>query len=80
MDLELNCPHCNGNIVVNIKDINCAIFRHAVFKHSMQPIPPHETKIKCEQLVESNRVYGCAKPFKVIKENEKYITIICDYI
>ena len=80
MDLELNCPHCNGIIVVNTSHINCAIFRHAVYKNTMQPIHPHESKINCDKLIETNSVYGCTKPFKIIKEKDKYITIICDYI
>ena len=81
MDLELNCPHCNGIIiVVNTSQINCSIFRHAVYKNTMQQIPPHESKINCDKLIETNSVYGCARPFKVIKEKDKYITITCDYI
>jgi len=80
MDIEIICPHCGGMIVVNVRDINCAIFRHAVYKVNMQPIPPHESKEKCKEFFDSGIVYGCAQPFKIIKENEKYIAIICDYI
>ena len=80
MDVVLNCPHCQDFIIVNESQINCSIFRHAVYKNTMQQISPHESKINCDKLIETNSVYGCAKPFKVIKEKNKYITIICDYI
>jgi len=80
MYLELNCSHFNDIIIINTSHINCAIFRHAVYKNTMQPINPHESKINCDKLIETNSVYGCTKPFKVIKENDTYNTIICDYI
>jgi len=80
MDIELICPHCKDYFIVNKKDINCAIFRHAVFKKNFHPINPHETKEKCQELVDNNLVFGCAKPFKLILNNDKYEAEICDYI
>ena len=80
MEVELICPHCNELFVVNTKEINCGIFRHAVYKNNMKPINPHETKEKCEQLVNQNLVFGCAKPFKIIQELNKFTVEICDYI
>jgi hypothetical protein len=81
MDLEIivECPHCKGSS--HIEQINCGIFRHAVYKHNNEPIPPHTSKDECERLLSQNVVYGCAKPFKVIKNIEnRYIAIDCDYI
>jgi hypothetical protein len=80
MDLFINCPHCNNYFVVNVKDINCAIFRHAVYKNNNQPINPHESKVNCDNLVALDLVYGCAKPFRIKMHNNNYITEICDYI
>ena len=80
MDIELICPHCKDYFIVNKKDINCAIFRHAVFKKNFHPINPHEKKEQCENLVKQNLVYGCAKPFRVKLLDNKYVTEICDYI
>lgn len=68
------CPHCNEPIV--IEQINCAIFRHAVFKSNMEPIPPHSTREECEKLLKDDLVWGCGKPFKI--EDNK--AIICDYL
>lgn len=80
MDLELICPHCNNFVIVNTKDINCGIFRHAVYIKDMKPINPHETKENCDELVKNNLVYGCGKPFKIIQIDNKYFVEICDYI
>ena len=69
------CPHCN--VPVEIEQINCAIFRHAVYKQNNQQVPPHLPKAQCDQLVEQNLVYGCCKPFRVNHKNEAEV---CDYI
>jgi hypothetical protein len=81
MDLEFECPHCKTMFIVNTKEINCGIFRHAVFSNDLKPINPHETKENCNELVRNNLVYGCAGPLKIYKDNDnKYIIEICDYI
>lgn len=80
MDIQLEYPYCQNLFVVNTKEINCAIFRHAVFKSNMQPINPHESKENCDKLVAEGLVFGCAKPFKIIITDEKYLVEICDYI
>ena len=76
MDLILTCPHCFDTIIVNEKQLNCRIFRHAVYKKSLRQIPPHSSKEKCDKLVEENKVYGCAKPSKYVNGKLE----ICDYI
>lgn len=79
-DLVFVCPHCNDNVIINIREINCGIFRHAYYKNSMQQIPPHESKDNCDKLVQEEMIFGCAKPFQIVKENDEYIIRICDYI
>jgi hypothetical protein len=68
------CPHCKE--LLEIEQINCGIFRHAVFKHNFQPIPPHSSKQECDNLLKKNLVYGCGKPFQI----KNGITSICEYI
>lgn len=77
-NIVLKCPHCNDYI--EILEINCAIFRHGYFISNNEQINPHLKKDECDKLVENNLIYGCGKPFKVIKENNNYNAIICDYI
>ena len=68
------CPNCGAYAVID--EINCTIFRHAVYKTNLQPINPHATKEECEKLLANDEIYGCAKPFKY---DGKTIEI-CDYI
>lgn len=70
--LIIECPHCHESIIIYKNEINCRIFRHAVFKNGEQ-INPHASKEECERL----DVYGCKKPFRL---NEKDEPEICDYI
>ncbi|MAV56626.1 MAG: hypothetical protein CMI79_03745 [Candidatus Pelagibacter sp.] len=80
-DLVLECPHCNNIIIVNRKDINCAIFRHAILKETGKQIDPHSNKEVCDELVKTNKVFGCAKPFKLVKvDSLNYIAEKCHYI
>ena len=76
------CPHedCNQYIMVSKKEINCHIFRHGVRKHNFEQINPHSNKDICVNLKSSDSVYGCAKPFKIVKKDNKYYIEICEYI
>ena len=56
------CPHCD--CLVEIEAMNCGIFRHAVFKHNGQPVPPHASLQDCEVWLRMDIVYGCGKPFQ----------------
>ena len=78
--LHIECPHCKGGIIIEIKDINCGIFRHAIFKSSNEIVSPHASKENCEKLLENGYVYGCCKPFKLIKVGETYVPEVCEYI
>jgi hypothetical protein len=70
----VECPHCN--CIIYISELNCKIFRHGVFKHNMEPIPPHSSKHACELYIKDNLIWGCGKPFQ-IKGN---LAVECDYI
>jgi hypothetical protein len=72
------CPHCNCYVI--ILEINCAIFRHGILKSNFQQISPHLSKDECGELILKDLIYGCGKPFRIIKNNEEYIGEICDYI
>ena len=76
--LIVNCPKCNDPII--IEQINCSIFRHAIYKNTYQQINSHSTKEKIDNLIISGLVYGCGTPFKIILHDGKYDAIICDYI
>jgi hypothetical protein len=72
--MEVICPHCNGMVIID--KLNCAIFRHGVFKNTGKQIPPHASKEECDNWVKNNDIYGCGKPFQVI-ENK---AVVCEYI
>jgi hypothetical protein len=80
-ELIVKCPHCNEYII--IAQINCAIFRHGIYKHNLQQIDPHTSKEKCDLFIINNEIYGCGKPFRIKKINinsNEWISEICDYI
>jgi hypothetical protein len=62
-DYYFQCPHCREWVCVAPADIKCKIFRHGVFKKTLQPIPPHSTKQTCDQFVARGKIFGCGKPF-----------------
>ena len=77
-EFEVQCPHCKEYVI--IEQVNCAIFRHGVYKHNQQQIPPHLPKINCDELVCKDLIYGCGKPFKIELKNDQWIALECDYI
>lgn len=74
----VTCPHCF--VPVQIEQVNCAIFRHAVFKNNGRQVPPHLCKEECEKLIQNDQVYGCCKPFRLVLKENEYVAEICDYI
>ena len=77
----VDCPHCSDKILIYKNDLNCRIFRHGVYKKSLKQMNPHEKKEICDKLKNSNLIYGCGKPFKIIiKINEDEYAEIYDYI
>jgi hypothetical protein len=77
-EMIVKCPHCNENII--IEQINCAIFRHGIYKHNLQQIDPHLNKERCDELIKNNKIFGCGKPFLIKKINNIWESEICDYI
>lgn len=77
-NLIVKCPHCHEDVL--IEQINCAIFRHGVFKENMMQIPPHLPKNICDELYKKNLIFGCGKPFQLFQINNQYEAKICDYI
>lgn len=78
-EFEVICPYCKEYVI--IEQINCAIFRHGIYKQNFIQINPHLSKNECENLISNNLIYGCGKPFKIIKNSENiWIAIECDYI
>jgi hypothetical protein len=67
------CPHCEHYTM--IEQLNCGIFRHAVFKDGTD-VPPHSSKKDCERFVELDLVLGCCKPFQIVNQT----VIKCEYI
>ena len=81
MDIVFECPNCKSPFLVNEKDFNCKILRHAVFKNTLKEINPHSSKIECDKLIADDLVFGCAKPLTIVKNDKnKYIVTECDYI
>ncbi len=79
--ISLDCPHCSCQFMVMENEIACAIFRHAIYKNTFEQINPHMPKEECDTLFEEGKVYGCAKPFRLEKNEEgEYIAVVCDYI
>ena len=39
IEFEIKCPHCEEYII--IEQINCAIFRHGIYKLNFTQINPH---------------------------------------
>jgi hypothetical protein len=78
IDFVVECPHCK--IPVLIEKLNCAIFRHGSLKSDGQQIDPHASKELCGYYIEKNLINGCGKPFKVVKDDNNYVAIVCEYI
>lgn len=75
-----NCPHCDMYVQVPINQVNCKIFRHAVYKKNFIPINPHMSKYECDRLLNTHQIYGCTGPFKLTFVSDKIYAEICDYI
>ena len=67
--LIFQCPHCNDTILVKSNELNCRIFRHAVYKDTYTQVNPHLPQDQCEYLRTTDTVYGCCKPFKISLDN-----------
>jgi hypothetical protein len=77
LEIIVECPHCKDLIL--IEKINCSIFRHGVFKCNGKQLNPHAPKPECDLLFNKNLIYGCGKPFELIKKDDTFIAEICEY-
>lgn len=76
--LFANCPHCD--LLVEIVEMNCKIFRCGVYRTDFVQIPQHLSKEECEKLIENRLIWGCGKPFTLVKINGEWCAVACDYI
>lgn len=74
----ITCPHCFDYII--IKKINCGIFRHGVLISNGKQIDSHVNKKICENYIKKKKIYGCGKPYQIVKEGDEYKVNICEYI
>lgn len=74
----VTCPHCKEPII--IVELNCGIFRHGVIIKTGKQMNPHMNQQGCEKLIKTKSIYGCGKPFQIVKKTDIYETVICDYI
>ena len=63
MEKMIECPHCKEYII--IEQLNCGIFRHGILKSNLKQIDPHSSEELCQFYINTNKIYGCGKPFKV---------------
>jgi hypothetical protein len=79
MNEVITCPHCKEPVL--IEKLNCGIFRHGQYKTTGKQVGPHSSKEKCDNLIRTNAIYGCGKPFQIKKTDEgNQVATECDYI
>jgi hypothetical protein len=78
-NIIVTCPHCKLLVQTYIKDFNCKIFRHGIFKHNYKQMDPHAPKNLCDEYKAKNLIYGCGKPYELININNKWSAVICEY-
>lgn len=74
------CPHCSHLVQVSKADLNCRVFRHAVYKKNGRPINPHASEQQCKELVSSGKVHGCAGPFRIVDREARLFAVACEYV
>lgn len=74
----VQCPHCQEPTI--ILSVNCAIFRHASYKHNYEQVSPHASKQECERLIREGKVLGCCMPFRLIQKGSEYEAVKCDFV
>ncbi len=79
MEKIITCPNCNDILIIS--ELNCCIFRHGIYKKTNTQIDPHLSKEMCDKLIETNKLYGCGKPFQIIIQDDGTLIVQkCDYI
>ena len=77
---RFTCPHCNIDVEVNKKQVNCQIFRCGILKSNGKQIGPHTKKQECDRLFQNNLIHGCSKPFRYIRHPDGDYVEKCGYI
>jgi len=78
-DIVVVCPYCEKPIL--IEKLNCCIFRHGILKQNGKQINPHASKELCDYYVTKALIFGCGKPFQIIRnECNELVAVVCDYI
>ena len=72
------CPSCETPVL--IEQMNCAIFRHGIFKQYATQIPPHSSQVDCDAFVKNGLIYGCGKPFTIVIVDGLPVAEHCGYI
>lgn len=83
--LYIQCPQCKDYVQIERSQINCGIFRHAVYNETGQIVNPHMSEVECAILKADGKAYGCCKPFQIIvKYSDTFDPIYCiskcDYV
>jgi hypothetical protein len=73
--LIVTCPHCGDPVI--IEQINCRIFRHAVYKNTGEQMDPHASKEVCDKARMDGIIYGCGRPFFL---DASGCAVVCVYI
>ena len=66
----LPCPTCG--VLIEILEVNCAIFRCGIVRATGEQIPPHSSKEEIEKL----EIWGCGNPMRLVDGKLE----ICPYI
>ena len=79
VNIIVTCPQCGD--FISIFELNCQIFRHGVLISNGEQINPHASKEECDSLIQRGLVYGCAKPFRIVKTKDGvFVAEPCNYI
>lgn len=67
---EWSCPWCfqtglDSKVIVAETELNCRRMIHGVFKQGGQPVPPHASRVECEQLLQQSLINGCGKALQI---------------
>ena len=73
------CPTCKEIVVILEDEINCGIFRHAVYRNGIE-VPPHTSKHVMESLLQQELIFGCGSPFQLKKEGDSFTAVESDWV
>jgi hypothetical protein len=72
------CPHCN--LWIEVKDLNCCIFRHGAYIGTYEPINPHASQQEVQSLKDAGKIVGCGGPHKLeMSPSGEWTVRICSW-